>query len=417
MCDGFFNRRERIVLDYTNSVTANADSWWYELWPNMLYAMLVDLNPGIPVMQEHLHTAADRWLAMDDALRGPDGVPNYNHRAFDFVAMKPIDKGPIDEADIALGNAWLQYVAYRKWKDARYLKAAEDCLTSAERLPYVPNVETTAPFGALAAVRTKAELGRDHEPDRLVRQCFDCSDVFGCATTIDRWGGYDVCGLWGDTQKAYFHESVAWAMGLVPVVRYDPGYARAIGKWMLNLANSLRLFFPGQLPAENCTNTDWTGDPLHSIPYESLRLQYNGKSPAANSDARYYGWKVADFSLYSGAMTGFLGAMVSRTNVDGILRIDLLATDFYRDKAYPSFLYYNPYPEARTVAVDVGRAARDIYDAATKSFLARGVMGETSLKIPGDHAVVAVIVPAGGRVSHDGRKLLIDGVVVDYDYR
>lgn len=36
--------------------------------------------------------------------------------------------------------------------------------------------------------------------------------------------------------------SIKMAWPLVPLVKYQPQYARAIGKWMLNNANACRLF-------------------------------------------------------------------------------------------------------------------------------------------------------------------------------
>jgi hypothetical protein len=412
MCDGFFNRREGLVLDYTGS--RSGETWWYEIWPTVLYAMLAEQYPGRPVLTEHFHTCADRLLAMNQALRGADGVPDYRHKAYDHRAGKPVDKDVVDEADAAFGVAWVLYAAGRKWGDERYLRGAESALAAMEKLSYVPTVELLPPFGALTAVRMRAELGLEHQPDRFVRQCFDISDAFGCGLTWDRWGGYDVCGLYGDTSKAYGYESAAWAAGLVPVARYDPGYARAIGKWLVNLSNSLRLTYPGQMPPENGTMSAWTGDPRHAIPYESLRLQYRGHSPAANSDACYYDWKATDLSLYSGAMQCFLGGLAQPTEVSGIDRIDLLATDFYRDRAWPSWLYYNPYDAARTVTLEVGPEPRDLYEATGHRFLARGVAGRAAITVPADRAVVVVVTPAGGAVTRDGRKLRVDGVVVDY---
>lgn len=35
------------------------------------------------------------------------------------------------------------------------------------------------------------------------------------------------------------------AAALAPVAKYDKRYARAIGKWLLNIANASRLFYNG----------------------------------------------------------------------------------------------------------------------------------------------------------------------------
>ncbi len=41
-------------------------------------------------------------------------------------------------------------------------------------------------------------------------------------------------------------------------------------------------------------------------------------------------------------VSGVFGSIIKTTNVDKILQLDLLATDFYRDAAHTTYLYYNP---------------------------------------------------------------------------
>ena len=40
-----------------------------------------------------------------------------------------------------------------------------------------------------------------------------------------------------------------------------------------------------------------------------------------------------------------MGALVSQTDVNGILQIDLNATDSFGNNDYPTYLFYNPYSE------------------------------------------------------------------------
>ena len=58
-------------------------------------------------------------------------------------------------------------------------------------------------------------------------------------------------GLVGSTTDgegyAFAMNTFQWAGALTPVARYDTRYAHDIGKWMLNLANAARLFYPGSL--------------------------------------------------------------------------------------------------------------------------------------------------------------------------
>ena len=121
-----------------------------------------------------------------------------------------------------------------------------------------------------------------------------------------------------------------------------------------------------------------------------------------------------DFATYGASHVGMLGAIVETTNVEKILQLDLLATDYYHDNAYPTYLYYNPYLTSQAVEVNVGDLYVDIYDTVTQEMLEVNVTGVTSIDIPADSAVVTVLVPAGGLVTIDGSKKLIDDVIVDY---
>ena len=96
--------------------------------------------------------------------------------------------------------------------------------------------------------------------------------------------------------------------------------------------------------------------------------------------------------------------------------MNLLATDFYRDAAHQTFLYYNPYATAQSVAIDLGTGQHfDLYDAVSNRFLARNVTGQTFFNVPKDNAVQLVLVPTGGTEMRVGRKLLVDNVVIDYN--
>lgn len=123
---------------------------------------------------------------------------------------------------------------------------------------------------------------------------------------------------------------------------------------------------------------------------------------------------TTDFALYGGSHVGILGGLVARTNVEGILQIDLLKTDYYHAPAYPTFLYYNPYPDEKSVRINVGAPEKDLYDSAQQRFLKKNVKGVTSFAIPGDTAVVLVVVPSGGRLMRQDKKILIEGKVVCY---
>ena len=126
---------------------------------------------------------------------------------------------------------------------------------------------------------------------------------------------------------------------------------------MLNAANSARLFYRDALPDDHQSTAFWKDDG-GVIAYEGLRKEWKGRSPYATGDPIRLGWGPTDLALYGGSYVGFFGGIVSRTNVEMILQLDCLATDFFHDRAYPTYLYYNPYDVAKEVQIDVGPEAR-----------------------------------------------------------
>src|SRR5688500_9336146 len=96
-------------------------------------------------------------------------------------------------------------------------------------------------------------------------------------------------------------------------------------------------------------------------------------------------------------------------------QLDLLACDFFCNKAYSTYLYYNPHDERREVSVNVGNALVDVYDAVANAFVTRNVSGTAKVGLAPDSAVVLVLAPAGGKETFAGRKTLVDDVVIDYD--
>ena len=371
-----------------------------------------------------------------------------------------------------------------------------------------------------------------------------------------RFGDYDCYGLQGSTTDGggyAFAMNTFDAAGLItPLVRYDARYARAIGKWMLNLANAARLFYPDALPERLQSLYGWKSDPADAVAYEGLRRRavavaaprgeetsarpaglgrdhgrdlsaaagsaggrrrgpagahlgirhsrgrrgrvvldesaatcwrrasrwrpatapgghgrrfrvFHGAakrrappdSPAAARSATSaattsftYGWTAGrscdprprwrssawcwrmtldrspfatgdalvnagggktDLGIYGTAHVGYLAALVGRTNHERILQLDLLATDFFHQPAYPTYLYFNPDRENRDVVIDVGPSARDLYETMRHRFLSRGVRGAATFRLPGDSAAVVVVAPPNGRVRYDGKKMSIDG--------
>jgi hypothetical protein len=191
---------------------------------------------------------------------------------------------------------------------------------------------------------------------------------------------------------------------------------------MLNAASAARLFYANAHSNANQSSEFWTGDPQSAIAYEGLRHHwlggpFDGEELYAAGDPLTYGWgPQTDFALYGSAMAGVFGSIIKTTNVDKVLQLDLLATDFYRGPAHNTYLYYNPHASTASVEIELGNdQLYDLYDAAANRFVSRGVSGNTFFNVASDDAVMLVKIPAGGKQTFNGRQMLVDGVVVDYN--
>lgn len=420
MCESWFNSSNGLDLVLNHQRQETGGSFWYEIWPHIVFYALADQYSHQPRLTEIMHITADRWCLACRNLAGPDGVPNFDHTSYDFRKGQPFDNGRWTEPDAAAGVAWLQYAAWVKFQQPEYLTAAENCLRFLQDRAENPYYEVLLPYGALVAARLNAEQDRDYDLDRMVNWCFGISDCRGgWGVTVGRWGEYDCDGLVGSIDNqcgyAFAMNTFAQAAALVPLVRYDPRYARAIGKWMLNLTNSARLFYPGELPPEQQTSQFWHGDPEHVIAYEGLRHHWQGKSPCATGDPIAMNWgPKTDLGLYGSSYVGMLGSIVRPTDVPCILQFDCLATDFFGSTAYPTFLCYNPYSRDCSVQLDIDAGPADLYDVVTHRFVARNVGPRATVALPADSASLLVVTPRGGQLTHANGRVLVNSVVIDW---
>jgi hypothetical protein len=562
MEENYFNSAngENLYLNGNNGDTGN--DFWFDILPSMLFYQLAYYYPGTGNFDSEFVTTADRWY---DACVGMGGetspwtVPNFNHTAFDFDTMTPYD-GAWTQPDASAAIGLIEYWAYAKLGDQKYLDAADWAMQFIQNQTQGTPYTVFYCFAPYLAARMNAEQDRSYDVDKPLDFCF-ADETHQWGIHAFNWGGYDVGGLASNSNYSFEMETLYFAGALPPLVRYDQRYARAIGKYMLNVANSVRLFYPGAHDAAHQTCFDWanTYDPDNCIGYEALkeikwtwartggeqtnkgivvsgshldthnslggyqvlreqtvgsgfdglehiwhipldpgsfyqiviqshideagdaddgfdyyysasssgpwtylfnvnsttdihrwsalsglgsdlyvkvqdtnRTSYNNsfdtlhvgdiyvhteddtKSPFAAGDPLTSDWGNTDLGLYGSSYIGILGGIVSTTNVEKILQLDLLKTDYYHDAAYPTYLYFNPYNTRQSVDINVGAEAVDLYDTVSQTFLATNVSGNTSFDIPADSAVVVVLAPAGQVVTLDGNKKLIDGVIVDY---
>jgi len=421
MCAAWVDRAHGTGLVLNHPRAATGGSFWYEIFPSLVFFALLDRYPDTPGFDALARGIADRWQRAYVALGGSGtATPDFDHTAFNHQTGRPVDNGKWREPDAAAGVAWLAYAAWQRWHDPRHLEMADGCLRFLHERKDNPYYEVLLPFGALTCARANAELGRGYDLSKLVDWCFGISDCRGgWGVTLGRWGDYDCAGLVGSVDNrggyAFALNTFCQAGALVPIVRYDPRFGRALGKWLLNLANAARLFYPSELPKDQQSCARWTGDPQATIAYEGLRYQGAGQRPYATGDPVPHKWgPETNLGLYGSSYVGFLGALVGRTEDERILALDCLATDFHRPRAYPTWLLYNPYPDRRAVTLTLGPGRHDLYDLVSGLWIARGVGASAKVTLPIDNALVVVACPSGAAVQREGRRLSVGRVVVDW---
>ena len=423
-CEEWFNRRPEENVYLNGPSTQSGDDWWYSMMPNVFFYQLYDLYPGTGDFSYQLTSVADQWLKAVETMGGsaaPWKKASMNYRGWYLSTMTPYTSG-VREPESAGSIAWILYNAFIETGDLRYRRGAEWALEFLSDFSTNAAYELQLPYGVYTAARMNAELGTTYNVEKMLNWCFDPDgNVRSWGVTLGNWGGYDCDGLVGEALSdgyAFVMNGYEMAGALVPMVRYDDRFARAIGKWVLNLANASRLFYSPFLPDSLQDGELWAKeyDPNGCIAHESMReIEPNWQvSPFATGDAIGGDWGFTNFALYGASHVGIMGGIIDTTDVQGILKLDLRKTDYFQDNAYPSYLFYNPYTEAKTVTIDVGSESIDLYDAVSNSFLVQSVSAQTVITVPADDVLLLVLVPADGTISYDEEKMLVNGVVTDY---
>lgn len=403
--------------------------WWYDVYPNLLFYAIYNLYPEEKDFDWIAKTIADKFYSADSALNG-----NYNYTYFNYGTMQPHKTEICIQPDAAAGHAWVLYMAYKKFGDRKYLNGALSALKALDKVTANPNYEVLMFFAPYLSARLNAELKTNFDTQKFLEWSFDgtavCREGWGALT--GQWNGFDISGTFGSTVDrggyAFLMNTYDAAWPMVPMVRYDVSYAKAIGKWMLNAANAAKLFYPEYMPKQHQTLPEKASVTKGVIAYEgfikhpSYPEYKHMEAPVAQGDGPLWlpgkNPDVSQFSVYGSAHAGIFGSIIHTTNVEGILALDLLATDFYRDKAYPTYLYYNPYGTAKSVSIkNVSGRKTDLYDAVSGKFLARNISRNRSVMLKGKTAMVLVQVPANAVIKNERGKVFANSVIINYNSR
>jgi len=400
----FYNREYGLFL---NNIGQRGIEYWYLMDLTALAGAIIRLalsrDAAILEMWEN---SVNRIMRMARQI-GYD----FNAQGYQFDKGTPFTGDPTyRQPDAIAGYAYVMLLAYGLLKKQEYMDEAVNALTRYQAFETNPWYEIpSGAMGVLAAARLNA-LGHSFDLRKMLEWVFDhkCG-----AMHVGRWGEYEMNGLmigwrgWTREQArgvAFSMETMIVLPYVLPVVRYDPRFARAIGKYAVNVITNAKRFFSDYVPKAAQSRPE--ADP--AIPYERLCSSHVGHPLFADGD--FAGHK----SVYGGGFALWWGAIIDTTEHEFIFRLDAAKTDFLTSVKYPTYLYYNPYVIAKTVAIDVGTAPRDLYDSVKGDFILKGAIGKTVIPIPADSAIVLVLVPTGGTISHDGHSLLVNGTVIDY---
>lgn len=394
--------------------------WWYNVLPNALYYAVCNVFPNVARADSIQRVIAEQFVKADSVLNG-----NYDFSSFDYSRMKGIVNGIPFQQDAAGGHAYVLLCAYKKFGDKRYLDHCKSALNALQSQKESRFYEILLPLGIYTAAYLNATEGTDYDLQKMLNWVFDgCKSAngrTGWGVIVGKWGKYDVSGLQGSLTDgggyAFLMNSIKLSWPFIPIVKYRPRYARAIGKWMLNNASACRLFYPMEIDSANQWNPDMRGITDDNVSYEGLRKvdfydkpSLRGVSPVALGDGPRWidgNPRQTMFSVYSSSPVGIMGAIVRSTNVRGILRLDCNATDFYMPRMYPEYLYYNPYGRVRWVNYETAGGRHDLFDIVSKKYVVRNVNGSVVIAIPLKTAMVIVELPAGAQLIRKGNKVKV----------
>jgi len=400
--------------------------WWYDVLPNVLFYAVCDVFPNVENADNIQHSIAEQFCKADSVLNG-----NYDYSYFDYGQMKGMVNQIPFQQDAAGGHGYVLYAAYQKYHDARYLAHAKSAIAALDGQKESRFYEILLPMGIYTAARLNAEQGTKYDVRKMMNWVFEgCKSPKGrngWGVIVGKWGDYDVSGLQGSIVDgggyAFLMNSMKMAWPLVPMVKYEPQFARAIGKWMLNNVNAARLFFPNEIPVGNQWLPEMKDYTHALVAYEGLRFEdcYNKPElkdvhPVALGDGPNWNPKnpkESMFSLYSTSPVGIMGALVDTTDVKMILRLNCNKTDFYANTTYPEYLFYNPYKVSKNITYHPsGRV--DVFDIISKKYMAKEITTDTQIEIPADQACILVELPAGVMIVNKNNKLEANGIIISY---
>ena len=297
---------------------------------------------------------------------------DFNDQGYDFAKGATFTNHDIYRQPDAVGG--YSYVMLLAWK----LTGKDFCLAEAKigidrYMSFAANPWYEVPSGAMAALAAARLEAMGYPTNARKALGFVLDSKAGLMAT-GRWGGREVNGLLAGfrtepADQVYSMESMVALPYLLPALRFSPELAGEVARYALNAAANLRWFYPEYLPHEDQSRPELPA----MIPYERLSKDEKGHSPYGTGD--FAGHR----SIYGGAYVMWLDKMVEPQGDPWLLRWDLAKTNFLDRDLPPAFLYYNPWPEEKSVTVEAAGKGR-VHDLTHNRWLeAQG--GKLQLKL------------------------------------
>ncbi|MEP7323135.1 MAG: hypothetical protein ABI761_14515, partial [Saprospiraceae bacterium] len=432
MLRNYFNKDNgwNVIMDFTNKGAhiggGYGNDFWYEIHNNVLFYCVASFYPNEKDFEAIQRKIADQFYASDSIMGD-----SYSYSYFDFKNMKPGKNHIPTQEDVAGGYAYVLYSAWIRFGDPKYLRAAKNAMNVLYNQKENRFYEAMMPIAAYVGARMNVEAGTHFDIQRFLNWTFDGNAVGreGWGVIADKWGNYDVSGLAGSTIDhggyGFLMNTFDLMLPLSAMVRYDARYARAVGKWALNASNAARFCYPYDMPDSLQAIPQYKALTKNVIAYEGIIKEsgypgLKGISPMAQGDGPQWEKGMPQttmFSVYGSSHVGLFGGTIQKTDVSQILQIDCNKTDMYsKQKAYPTYLFFNPYAETKTIEINVGSERKDLYDLISHSFLQKNITGKTKIAMEGDMAKVLVYVSSGKKISFEEGILKVDGIAVDFAY-
>jgi hypothetical protein len=128
-------------------------------------------------------------------------------------------------------------------------------------------------------------------------------------------------------------------------------------------------------------------------------ISETGSSPYITGDAKSNNWAKTNLGLYGSSFAGIFGGIISKTNVEGILKLNCSATDYFCDNACQTFLFYNPHNSEKKITLQIDNGFKHIYSVLDNTFFYKNVSGKINLVIEKDAPLLIIIIPSSCSIS------------------